>query len=420
VAVRAAADAAFDRLERRSVDERKAALVVALTKLVAHAKQASAYYGKLFADIDPRDIKDLGALARLPITRKATLKELQEGKPPFGGLEATLTLRLARVFASPGPVFEPEAVRPNYWRYARALWATGLRPGDLLHNCFAYHFTPAGAMMETGAHALGAAVFPAGTGQTELQVQAAAMLRPVAYAGTPDFLRTILEHAEEQGADLSSFQIAHVTGGALLPDARAFYAQRAIDVLQSYGTAEIGLIAYESAAREGLIADEGVIVEIVEPGAGTPVADGEAGEVLVTVLNPDYPLIRFATGDLSAILPGASACGRTNRRIKGWMGRADQTTKVKGMFVHPHQIAEVVRRHPDIGFARLVVSRERGADVMTLKIEAAGTSDELARAIEASVQAVTRLKARVEVSPAGSLPRDGRVIEDARDYGGRS
>ena len=420
MAVRAAADAAFDNLERRSADAREAASVGALTKLVAHAKQASAYYGKLLADIALRDIKDLGGLARLPVTCKAALKALQEQAPPFGGLEAKSTLRLGRVFASPGPLFEPEAVRPDYWRYARALWATGLRPGDLLHNCFAYHFTPAGAMMETGALALGAAVFPAGTGQTELQVQAAAILRPVAYAGTPDFLRTILEHADGQGADLSCFQIAHVTGGALLPDARAFYAQRDIEVLQSYATAEIGLIAYESAARDGLIADEGVILEIVEPGTGTPVADGEAGEVLVTVLNPDYPLIRFATGDLSAMLPGSSPCGRTNRRIKGWLGRADQTTKVRGMFVHPHQVAEVVRRHPEIGLARLVVSREHGADVMTLKIEAASASDELTRAVEASVQAVTRLKARLEVCPAGSLSRDGKVIEDVRDYGGRS
>ncbi|MGA8155999.1 MAG: AMP-binding protein [Rhodoplanes sp.] len=420
MAVKAAADAGFDRLERRSADEREAALIAALAKLVAHAKQASAYYSELFADIAPRDIKDLSVLARLPVTRKAALKKLQEGKPPFGGLEATPISRLARIFASPGPVFEPEAVRPDYWRYARALWATGLRPGDLLHNCFAYHFTPAGAMMETGALALGATVFPAGTGQTGLQVQTAAKLRPVAYSGTPDFLRTILEHADGQGADLSSIEIAHVTGGALLPDARAFYAQRAIEVMQSYGTAEIGLIAYESAAHEGLIADEGVIVEIVEPGTGTPVTDGETGEVLVTVLNPDYPLIRFATGDLSAILPGASPCGRTNRRIKGWMGRADQTTKVKGMFVHPHQIAEIVRRHPEISHARLLVGRERGADVMTLKVEAAQASGEFVRAIEASVQAVTRLKGHVEIAPAGTLPRDGKAIEDARDYGGQS
>ncbi len=420
MAVKAAANAGFDRLERRSADEREAALIAALAKLVAHAKQASAYYSELLADIAPRDIKDLSVLARLPVTRKAALKKLQEGKPPFGGLEATPISRLARIFASPGPVFEPEAVRPDYWRYARALWATGLRPGDLLHNCFAYHFTPAGAMMETGALALGATVFPAGTGQTGLQVQTAAKLRPVAYSGTPDFLRTILEHADGQGADLSSIEIAHVTGGALLPDARAFYAQRAIEVMQSYGTAEIGLIAYESAAHEGLIADEGVIVEIVEPGTGTPVTDGETGEVLVTVLNPDYPLIRFATGDLSAILPGASPCGRTNRRIKGWMGRADQTTKVKGMFVHPHQIAEIVRRHPEISHARLLVGRERGADVMTLKVEAAQASGEFVRAIEASVQAVTRLKGHVEIAPAGTLPRDGKAIEDARDYGGQS
>jgi phenylacetate-CoA ligase len=418
--VRAAVDAAFDRLERRSADEREAELATALAKLIAHAKQASAYYRELFANIRPQDIKDLGALTCLPVTRKAGLRQLQVKQPPFGGLEAKATLRLARVFASPGPLFEPESARPDYWRYARALWATGVRPGDLVHNCFAYHFTPAGAMMETGALALGASVFPAGTGQTELQVEAAAILRPIAYAGTPDFLRTILEHADARRTDLSCFQIAHVTAGALLPDARAFYSDRKIDVMQSYGTAEIGLIAYESAAREGLIADEGVIVEIVEPGGGVPVPEGATGEVLVTVLNPDYPLIRFATGDLSAILPGASACGRTNRRIKGWLGRADQTTKVRGMFVHPHQIAEVIRRHPGLGIARLVVGREQGADVMTLRVEAMGESEDLARSVEASVQAVTRLKARVEICAAGSLPRDGRVIEDARDYGGNS
>jgi phenylacetate-CoA ligase len=320
------------------------------------------------------------------------------------------------VFASPGPIFEPEAPRPDYWRYGRALWATGLRPGDLLHNCFAYHFTPAGAMMESGALGLGAHVFPAGTGQTEQQVQAAAVLKPAAYAGTPDFLRAILEKADEIGADLSSFAIAHVTGGAFMPDARAFYAARGIHVLQSYGTAEAGLIAYESAARDGLIVDEAVILEIVEPGSGMPVADGETGEVLVTVLNPDYPLIRFATGDLSAMLPGESPCGRTNRRIRGWLGRADQATKVRGLFVHPHQIGEVVRRHPRIRQARLVVARDGGADAMTLRIEAEGGED-LADAVAATLHAVTKLKGRVEVVPAGSLPRDGTAIEDARKYG---
>ncbi len=419
VAVRAATDIPFDKLETRSVDERDAALTAALIDLIAHAKNASAYYGKAFADIAPQEIAGLNGLARLPVTRKANLMALQRRAPPFGGLEAA-TLRLSRVFASPGPLFEPEAARHNYWRFARALWATGLRPGDLLHNCFSYHFTPAGVIMESGALALGAAVFPAGTGQTELQVQAASALKPVGYAGTPDFLRTILQKADEQRADLSCFRLAHVTGGALLQDARAFYAQRDIAVMQSYVTAELGLIAYESAAHEGMIVDEGVILEIVEPGTGTPVAEGEAGEVLVTVLNPDYPLIRFATGDISAILPGVSPCGRTNRRIKGWLGRADQTTKIKGMFVHPHQVAEVVRRHPEIDHARLVVARENGADVMIFKVETKNAGEVLAHAVEASVQAVTRLKARVESSAPGSLPRDGRLIEDVRDYGARS
>lgn len=420
MAVRAPHDAPFDALERRSADARHAELTAALAALVAHAKANCAHYARAFAGVDPRDLKDLSTLARLPVTRKADLKTLQERNPPFGGLEATATLRLGRVFASPGPLFEPEATRPDYWRYARALWATGVRAGDLVQNCFAYHFTPAAAMMESAAHAIGAAVIPAGTGQTELQVQAAAALKPIGYAGTPDFLRAIIEKGDELQADLSCFKLAHVTGGALLPDARAFYAARGIDVLQSYGTAEIGLIAYESAAREGLIIDEGAIVEIVAPGAGDPVADGEAGEVLVTVLNPDYPLIRFATGDLSAILTGTSPCGRTNRRIRGWMGRADQTTKVKGVFVYPHQIADAVRRHPEISLARLVVTRERGADAMVFRFESERADDALASAVEASVQAVTRLKARVERAAPGSLPRDGRVIEDARDYGGGS
>lgn len=416
MAMRAPREAPFDALERRSMDERAAAIAAALSDLVAKAREASSYYGKLFAAVDPREITDLDTLADLPVTRKSDLKTIQGNHPPFGGLD-TAPQRFARIFSSPGPVYEPEAARPDYWRYARALWATGIRAGDLVHNCFAYHFTPAGAMMETGAQALGATVFPGGTGQTDQQAQAAATLRPIAYTGTPDFLRTIIEHGDAQGLDLTCFRLAHVTAGAFLPDARAFYQARNIDTLQSYGTAEIGLIAYESPAREGLIIDEGAIVEIVEPGTGTPVAAGEPGEVVVTVLNPDYPLIRFATGDLSAILPGPSPCGRTNRRIKGWLGRADQSTKVKGLFVHPHHVADIVRRHPDISYARLVVTREHGADVMTLKVETPQAGDDLARAVEASLQAVMRLKGRVEAVEPGSLPRDGSTIEDARDYG---
>lgn len=416
MAVRAPREAPFDALEQRSTDERHAALAAALSGLVAKAREASTYYGKLFDPIDPLDITDLAALAELPVTRKADLKTIQQHHPPFGGLD-TAPRQFSRVFCSPGPVFEPETPRPDYWRYARALWATGIRAGDLVHNCFAYHFTPAGVMMETGAHAIGAAVFPGGTGQTDQQAQAAAVLRPIAYTGTPDFLRTIVEHGDSQGLDLSCFRFAHVTAGAFLPDARAFYQSRNIDVLQSYGTAEMGLVAYESPAREGLIIDEGAVVEIVEPGTGTPVADGDVGELLVTVLNPDYPLIRFATGDLSAMLPGPSPCGRTNRRIKGWLGRADQSTKIKGLFVHPHQVADILHRHPEIGHARLIVTREHGADVMTLKVETQEISADLARAVAASMHAVTRLKGRVESTPPGSLPRDGRAIEDARDYG---
>jgi phenylacetate-CoA ligase len=415
--VRAPREAPFDALERRSTDERNAALAASLSGLVAKARESSAYYGKLLAPIDPTDITDLAALAELPVTRKADLKTIQANHPPFGGID-TAPQRFSRIFASPGPVFEPEAARPDYWRYARALWATGIRAGDLVHNCFAYHFTPAGVMMETGAHAIGATVFPGGTGQTDQQAQAAAVLRPIAYTGTPDFLRVIIEHGDEQGLDLTCFRLAHVTAGAFLPDARAFYQSRNIDVLQSYGTAELGLIAYESPAREGLIVDEGAVVEIVEPGTGTPVADGEVGEILVTVLNPDYPLIRFATGDLSAMLREPSPCGRTNRRIKGWLGRADQSTKIKGLFVHPHQVADILRRHPDIGHARLIVTREHGADVMILKVETPEMDADLAHAVETSMQAITRLKGRVEQAPPGSLPRDGSAIEDARDYGG--
>lgn len=416
MAVRAPREAPFDALERRSIDERHAALAASLSSLIAKARESSAYYGKLFNAIDPLDITDLKALAELPVTRKADLKTIQAHHPPFGGLDTAPQL-FSRIFASPGPLFEPEAARPDYWRYARALWATGIRAGDLVHNCFSYHFTPAGAMMETGAHAIGAVVFPGGTGQTDQQAQAAAVLRPTAYTGTPDFLRTIIEHGDSQGLDLTCFRLAHVTAGAFLPDARAFYQSRNIDVLQSYGTAELGLIAYESPAREGLIVDEGAVVEIVEPGTGTPVAEGDVGEVLVTVLNPDYPLIRFATGDLSAMLLGPSPCGRTNRRIKGWLGRADQSTKIKGLFVHPHQVADIVRRHPGIGHVRLIVTREQGADVMTLKVRSSEMDADLARAVETSMHTVTRLKGRVETTPPGSLPRDGCAIEDARDYG---
>ena len=407
----------YDELETRPPELREAALMAALPGQIGLARQQAPGWSRILAGIEPGDVRSRTDLARLPVTRKADLLELQAGDPPFGGLAAAKPGSLARVFASPGPIFEPEARRPDYWRFARALWAAGLRPGQILHNCFSYHFTPAGFMMEGGAQAIGAAVFPAGTGQTEQQVQAISRIRPHCYTGTPDFLKVIIEKAEETGADVSSIRCGHVTAGAFMPDARRFYAERGLQVVQSYGTADLGMVAYETPAREGLVLDEHVILEIVRPGIGDPLPDGEVGEVVVTVLNPDYPLVRFATGDLSAILPGPSPCGRTNLRIKGWMGRADQTTKVKGMFVHPKQVAEVLARHPGLGRGRLVVGRADGADVMTLRVEAAAPEPGLAEALAESLQAVTKLKGRVELAAPGTLPNDGKVIDDVRTYG---
>ena len=406
----------YDALETRDPEEREAALMAALSEQVAMAKgQAPAYSGSL-AGIDPASISSRAALAELPVTRKSDLPALQADDPPFGGFTAVAPGRLHRIFASPGPIYDAEGPGPDYWRSARALHATGLRPGDVAHNCFSYHLTPAGVIFETGAHAIGCAVVPAGVGNTELQVRAIADIRPRAYLGTPDFLKVILEKSDALGLDCSSIAIAHVSGGPYLPPQRAFYEERGIDVFQSYGTADLGLIAYESPAREGLIVDEGVIVEIVRPGTGDPVPEGEVGEVVVTGFSREYPLLRFATGDLSAVLPGTSPCGRTNMRIKGWMGRADQTTKIKGMFVHPKQVAEVVNRHPEIARARLVVARAGAADAMTLKCEVEGDGEALAAAIGESLAAACKLKGEVELVPPGSLPNDGKVIDDQRDY----
>jgi phenylacetate-CoA ligase len=406
----------YDALETRSAEAREAALAEALPRQVAHAKANAPHYAAALAGVDPAAVTGAAALARLPLTRKSALIATQAEAPPFGGVVATPTSRLARVFASPGPIYEPEGDAPDYWRYARALFATGLRAGELLHNCFAYHFTPAGMMLEGGARALGCPVFPAGTGNTEMQARAAAQLRPRCYSGTPDFLKAVLEKGEELGLDLSSLRLGHVTGGAYLPSLRAWYADRGLTVLQSYGTADLGLIAYESEAREGMILDEGVVVEIVRPGTGDPVPDGEVGEVVVTTLNPHHPLIRFATGDLSAILPGVSPCGRTNRRVRGWMGRADQAAKVRGMFVRPEQVAEVLRAHPGVARARLVVTLEGERDAMTLRAEApddAALAESLARAL----QAATKLRGAVELVPPGTLPNDGKVIDDTRPAG---
>jgi phenylacetate-CoA ligase len=401
----------YDALETRGAEARALALAEALPRAVA-AAQASAHWGAALAGIDAVRITDAAALAALPVTRKAALVARQAELPPFGGLNALPLSGLARVYASPGPIHEGEPEARDFWRYARALHATGLRPGALLHNCFAYHFTPAGMMLEGGARALGCPVFPGGTGNTEMQARAAAHLRPACYSGTPDFLKAILEAGDALGLDLGSLRLAHVSGGAFLPALRDWYAARGLTVLQSYGTADLGLIAYESPAQEGLIIEEGVVVEILRPGTGDPVPDGEVGEVVVTTLSPLAPMIRFATGDLSAILPGSSPCGRTNRRIRGWMGRADQAAKVRGMFVRPEQVAEVLRPHPGAGRARLVIGLDGDRDVMTLRVEAGDAG--LAEALARSLQAVTRLRGAVEIVPPGALPNDGKVIDDTR------
>jgi phenylacetate-CoA ligase len=362
------------------------------------------------------------ALARLPVTRKHELLERQQaaraaGGDVFGGF-CTLALGAAmpRVFASPGPIYEPEGTRRDYWRLARALFAAGFRPGELIHNCFSYHFVPAGSMMESGAHALGCSVFPGGTGQTEQQVQAMAELKPAGYIGTPSFLKIIVDKAAEMGIALPTVSKALVSAEAFPPSLRDWLAERGIAGYQCYASADLGLIAYETEAREGLVLDEGVLVEIVRPGTGEPVPEGEVGELIVTTLNPDYPLIRFGTGDLSAILPGACPSGRTNTRIKGWMGRADQTTKVRGMFVHPAQVADIARRFPEVLKARLVVAGEMAHDRMTLQVETASNPPELAARIGEAIRDVTKLRGDVQLLSPGSLPNDGKVIEDARSY----
>jgi phenylacetate-CoA ligase len=403
----------YDGQETQSADEREAGIALRLPKAVLRARQAPAYAAAL-RDVDAVAVTDAAALAALPVTRKSELIRLQAETPPLGGFNATPFGDLARVFASPGPIHEGQAEGHDPWRFARALHATGLRRGGLLHNCFAYHFTPAGMMLESGARALGCPVFPAGPGNTEAQARAAAHLRPVCYSGTPEYLKAILEAGDSLGLDLSCFRLGHVTGGAYLPALRGFYAERGLTVLQSYGTADLGLVAYESEAREGLICDEGVLVEIVRPGTGDPLPDGEVGEVLVTTLDSPDPLIRFATGDLSAVLPGVSPCGRTNRRVKGWMGRADQATKVRGMFVRPEQVAEVLRVHPGLGRARLVVGSAEGRDTMTLRVETSVRDASLVESLAKSLQGITRLRGEVRLEEPGALPNDGVVIEDAR------
>ncbi len=407
----------YDDLETRTPEQREHALFAALPQQVAHAKALAPAFATLLADVDPADVASRAALARLPVTRKSELADLQKNAPPFGGFAASGWGAIRRVFASPGPIYEPEGARADYWRVARALFAAGFRPGDLVHNTFSYHLTPAGSMLETGAHALGCAVIPAGIGQTEQQVQAIAALRPTGYIGTPSFLKIILDKADELGVPLPSLTKALVSGEAFSGAMRELLAARGIHGCQAYATADLGSIAYESPAREGLIVDEGVIVEIVRPGTGDPVADGEVGEVVVTsVFNTDYPMIRFGTGDLSAVLAGPSPCGRTNMRIKGWLGRADQTTKVKGMFVHPGQVAAIVKRHAGIARARLVVDNPQGVDRMTLHVELAPAEAAVQAALVESIRDVTKLRGEVAMVAAGTLPNDGKVIEDRRKY----
>ncbi len=410
----------LDDLETREPLVRERMLFAHLPEQIANAQQNAAGYGESLVGVSPYRIVDRAALATLPVLRKSELIERHKRdfpeRRPFGGLTSVPSGQLARIFASPGPIYDPEAMRPDYWRMARALYAAGFRRGDVIHNSFSYHLTPAGSMLETGAHALGCAVVPAGVGNTELQVRTIADVQPVGYVGTPSFLKILVDKGKEMGVDLACLKRALVSGEALPPALRAELKGSGIDVRQCYATADLGLIGYESEPGGGLILDEWIIVEIVRPGTGDPVAPGEVGEVVVTTLNPDYPLIRFATGDLSAVLPGMSACGRTNIRLKGWMGRADQTTKVRGMFVHPAQVAEVVKRHAQIGKARLVVDRDQANDIMTLRCECDGGGDALAAAISESIQAVTKMRGQVELVAPGSLPNDGKVIDDVRKY----
>ena len=414
-------DAPYDRLETRDPAQREADLMAALPVQIAHAQAQAPAFSELLKGIDASRITSRAALATLPVTRKHELLERQKAARIFGGFSAVgFGAAMPRVFASPGTIYEPEGTAKDYWRMARAMHAAGFRPGELIHNSFSYHFVPAGSMMETGAHALGCSVFPGGTGQTEQQVQAMAELRPAGYIGTPSFLKIILEKAAEMGVQLPSVTKAMFGGEAFPPSLRDWFLAQGVAGFQCYATADLGLIAYETPAREGLVLDEGVIVEIVRPGTGDPVPEGEVGEVVVTTLNPTYPLIRFGTGDLSAVLPGPCPTGRTQTRIKGWLGRADQTTKVRGMFVHPSQVAEIARRFPQVQRARLVVSGEMANDRMTLQVEAPevsfSESNEWVKQVSDAIRDVTKLRGEVSVVASGSLPNDGKVIEDARTY----
>ena len=407
----------FDELETREPQVREAQQFEQLREHLRYAKANIPAYADLLYAVDPEEIKDRSLLARLPVTRKSEMGKAQAKVPPLGGYTDLKGRRLPRVFASPGAIFEPQADSENFWRLARALHAAGCREGDLVYNTFSYHFTPAGFMLESGAHALGCTVFPAGVGQTELQVQAMAHLRPHFYVGTPSFLKILLDKAKEMKADVSSLKLGLVSGEALPGPLRAELSDSGVDVLQGYATADVGLIGYESQSREGLLLDEEILLEIVRPGSGDPVDPGEVGEVLVTPLKPGYPLIRFATGDLSAAMEGVSPCGRTSPRIKGWMGRADQTTKVRGMFVHPSQVAAVVARHDELRRARLEISRVENTDVMKMLCEvtaASALADDFTQVVAESIREICNLRGEVELVEAGQLPNDGKVIDDRR------
>jgi phenylacetate-CoA ligase len=411
----------FDALESRDPALREADLFARLPAFLAEATRDAPGLARWLKGIDLAGVTSREALARLPVLRKDQLMEMQRAEPPFGGFANLAALSGSRVFVSPGPLWEPQGLGADPWQAARALHAAGVRSGDIVHNAFSYHMTPGGFILDEGARALGCVVFAAGTGNTEMQVEAAAALKPGVYCGTPDFLKLMLDKAKEMGRDLGSFRLGLVSGGALFPSLRAEYAERGIAVLQCYATAEFGVIAYESTGPDGailpgMVINENLIVEIVRPGTGEPVEAGEAGEVVVTSFNPAYPLVRLGTGDLSAILPEPSPCGRTNARIKGWMGRADQRTKVKGMFVDPRQIAEVLARHPEVAKARLVVGRELDRDTMALHVEPNEPATPDASAIEASLREITKLAGKVVLVPRGSLPKDGKVIADERDY----
>jgi len=406
----------YDATETRPRDARESSLFENFPKRLQEVIDGAPGWAKFLAEIDPAGITDRSKLAELPIMRKSSIKQMQTENPPLAGLALGTNRSFGRLFMSPGPIFEPMGTQADPWHASRALYAAGFRADDLIHNCFSYHLTPGGFFMDTGARAMGCAVIPAGVGNTELQLDAIEQLRPTGFSGTPDYLKILLDKAKELGRDASSITKALVSGGALFPSLRQEYAERGVSVLQCYATADLGVIAYESQAQEGLIISEEIIVEIVRPGTGEPVPEGEVGEVVVTNLEDPYPLIRFATGDLSAVLPGISPCGRTNTRLKGWMGRADQTAKVKGMFIHPSQIAEIAKKHPQLTRLRLVVERDGANDKMTLKAEATSQDDDLAQAVTQTLQTFCKVRGSVELCTPDSLPNDGLVISDERDY----